>query len=92
MTNPKPPLPHRHSDHLSSGEACRHVFLWILLALASLLMVGFTAIVGDTTQRGESRRNHQTASGLPNPSEAWPILGVEVIRWLSPKSDKQVER
>lgn len=92
MITQKRPLRQRYSDDLSSTDAWRHVVIWILLAIASLLMVGFTILLGDMPQRGDLRRDHQNASGLLKLSEEMPGLGIDVTALLSLTSDKLMGR
>lgn len=84
--------PRRDSDHLPSAEARQHVVIGILLAVATLLLFGFTAVVHEMTQRGALRGVHQNASGsltLPNElaTRAFDVLGL-----VSLTSDKLVGR
>lgn len=69
-----------------------HALIWVLLAVAGLLLVGFTAVVNDITERGELRRLHQRSSGsLLLPEE--PKAGaVDAARLLSMTSERLMGR
>jgi len=92
MSIHKSPMPSRESDQLSSAEAWKHVIIWILLVVAALLLVGFTAVVDDMTQRGDLRRVHQSASGsLPLPDDL-SHPGIDLLGILSLTGHKLVGR
>jgi hypothetical protein len=73
-------------------SAWAHALIWVLLAVAGLLLVGFTAVVNDITERGELRRLHQRSSGsLLLPEE--PKAGaVDAARLLSMTSERLMGR
>ncbi len=75
-----------HDDATPPSEkipARTHVLIWVLVTLAALLLVGFTAVVNDITERGESRRVQQRASGAFTLPEDLQPGGVDVVRLLS---------
>ncbi len=87
---------HPGSRHISnqpvSGNTWSHALIWLLLALAALLLVGFTAVVNDITERGELRRVQQRSSGslvLPDDLQS---TGDSVVRLLSVTGEKLVAR
>ena len=92
MTTPQRPLAPRPSDQLSSADAWRHVFIWILLAIATVLIVGLTTVVDDTPQQGELRHAHKSVSGYLELSEELPRVGFDVLRLLALRSDTGVVR
>jgi hypothetical protein len=63
MHSRNPPSRHHRWLPDSWTDIWTHAVIWVLLVVASLLLVGFTAVVSDITQRGEMRRMHQRASG-----------------------------
>ena len=69
-----------------------HVLLWVLVTLAALLLVGFTAVVNDITERGESRRVQQRASGAFALPEDLQPGGVDVARLPSMSGGKWAQR
>ena len=69
-----------------------HVLIWVLVTLAALLLVGFTAVVNDITERGESRRVQQRASGAFTLPEDLQPGSVDVVRLLSMASGKLAQR
>ena len=76
-------LSQRNLTHAVRSGAWAHVLIWVLMTVAALLLVGFIAVVDDTTQRGELRHAQQRASGsliLPN---ELPARGVEVSDLLT---------
>ena len=69
-----------------------HVLIWVLVTLAALLLVVFTAVVDDITDRGELRRVQQRASGAFTLAEDLQPVGVDVIGMLSMASGKLTQR
>jgi len=66
--------------------------VWVLLVVAGLLLVGFTAVVDDITQRGELRRVQQREAGsLTLPSEL-QSGAIDARRLLSLTGDKLAGR
>jgi hypothetical protein len=63
-----------------------------LLVVAALLMVGFTAVVNDITERGELRRAQQRASGSFLPLDELQAHGMDVARLLSITGEKLAGR
>lgn len=74
-----------HANTRGNGT---HVLIWVLLAVAVFLLVGFTALVNDITQRGELRRVQQRDSGSLLVADDFQTDGVDVVRLLSMASDK----
>ncbi len=69
-----------------------HVLIWVLLAVAALLLVGFTVVVDDITQRGELRRVQQRGSGSWVLHDNLPIHDGDVVRVLSIAGEKLAGR
>lgn len=92
MNTRKSPLPRRDSTGLSSAQAWKHVAIWILLVVAGLLLLGFTAVIDDMTQRGELRRAHQNASGSLALPEELTSRVFDVLGLVSLTGDKLVGR
>ena len=92
MSTPQSPTARRTSDQLSPADAWRHVSIWMLLATATVLLVGFTALVDDSPQQGELRHAHKTAAGYLELSEELPRVGFDVMRLLEVRGDTVVER
>ena len=69
-----------------------HVLIWVLVTLAALLLVVFTAVVDDITDRGELRRVQQRATGAFTLAEDLQPGGVDVIGMLSMASGKLTQR
>lgn len=86
------PLTRNGTAHASQAPAWTHALGWILLVVAGLLLVGFTAVVDDITQRGELRRVHQRVSGALMLPDEMPTQGIDTMRLLSLTSDKLVGR
>jgi hypothetical protein len=66
--------------------------IWLLLVVAGLLLVGFTAVVNDITERGELRRLQQRSSGsllLPKEQKAG---AVDAARRISMTSERPMGR
>lgn len=62
--------PSHDSAHAPFAGTTSRALAWALLAVAVLLVAGFTTVVEGITQRGEMRRVHQRVSGsLVLPSE-----------------------
>lgn len=40
-----------------------HALIWLLVACAALVLMGFIAVLNDSTQRGEQRRVQQRTTG-----------------------------
>lgn len=92
MNTQKSPSPSRDFDDLSSAQAWRHVVIWILLVVAALLLLGFTAVVDEMTQRGELRRANQNALGYLMLPEELASRVSDVLGLASIASDKLVGR
>lgn len=69
-----------------------HVLIWVLVTLAALLLVGFTAVVDDITERGELRRVQQRATGAFTLPDDLQPGGVDVVRLLSMAGGKWAQR
>ena len=92
MNTDHPLSPRPQSSHAAASSIWAHALIWVLLAVAGLLLVGFTAVVDDITQRGELRRVEQRASGsLLVPAEL-RTPGVDVVRLLSMTGEKLTGR
>ncbi len=92
MNTPSNPAAQRNPTHVSWTGTWAHALTWVLLAVAGLLLVGFTAVVDDITQRGEQRRVQQRASGsllLPDELQA---RGVDVLGLVALTGEKLVGR
>lgn len=66
-------------------NALSHVLLWLLLAVAGLLLVGMMAVLEDIAQKGDMRHLHQRSSGtlmLPDEFKASDFM-------LSPEKPAQ---
>ena len=82
-------LPSRRTPHhLLWSSAWGHALLWALLTVTALLLVGFTAVVQDITQRGELPRLQQQMSSALTLPEELQALGVEGWRMLSIPGEK----
>ncbi len=79
----------RRDPTLAAGKNIwAHVLIWVLVTVAAVLLVGFTALMDDITQRGELRRLQQRVSGsLMLPDEPH-TFGVDVVRLLTMTGDK----
>ena len=75
-----------------SSSAWTHALIWALLAVAGLLLVGFTALVDDITERGELRRLQQRSSGTLLLPDELKARGVDVMRLVAMTSDKLAGR
>lgn len=86
-------LPHSRPKPGAESSIWTHALIWVLLAVAALLLVGFTAVVNDITERGELRRAQQRASGslLPSPSDL-QAHGLDLSRLLSMTGEKLAGR
>jgi hypothetical protein len=82
----------RSSAHTAWSSTWTHVLIWLLLAVAALLLVGFTAVVNDITERGEQRRVQQRLSGALLPSGEMQVHGVDTVRLLSMTGEKLARR
>ncbi len=81
-SRPQSPI---HADARGHGA---QVLIGVLLVVAVFLLIGFTALVNDITQRGELRRVQQRNSGSLLVADDFQSDGVDVVRWLSMTSDK----
>ena len=73
-------------------DAWSQALMWVLLAVAGLLLVGFVSVVEDITQRGEARRAQEhlsTTSALVGDSQ---IQSKKVARLLSAPGQLLAER
>ncbi|MBT9462748.1 hypothetical protein [Hydrogenophaga sp.] len=59
--NPNPDRP-RYCD-ADWFNFSAHALIWLLVACAALVLMGFIAVLNDSTQRGEQRRVQQRATG-----------------------------
>jgi hypothetical protein len=86
-------LPHSRPKQPAESSVWTHALIWALLVVAALLLVGFTAVVNDITERGELRRVQQSASGslLSSPDEM-QTRGVDVARLLTMTGEKLAGR
>jgi len=78
----------RHLAHAVWAGVRTQALFWALLLVASLLLVGFVAVVDDSTQRGELRRAHQRMSGSMMLPDELPTRGIDTMRLLSLTGDK----
>lgn len=85
-------LPPLRSTHSAQRSVWAHALIWVLLVVAAVLLVGFTALVKDITERGELRRVQQRASGSFPPLDELPTQGVDVARLLSITGEKLAGR
>jgi len=85
-------LPPRRPTHGGESSVWTHALIWVLLVVAALLLVGFTAVVSDITERGELRRAQQRASGSFLPLDELKKQGVDVARLLSMTGEKLAGR
>jgi hypothetical protein len=92
MTTHNRPFPREDVTPTEKVSPRTHVLIWVLVTLAALLLVGFTAVVDDITERGEMRRVQQRASGaFALPDDLQPG-GVDVFRLLSMAGGKLAQR
>lgn len=69
-----------------------HALIWGLLALAALLLVGFTAVVSDITERGELRRLQQRSAGSLLLPDELAARGIDVARLIAMTNDRLAGR
>ena len=69
-----------------------HALAWVLLLVAGLLLVGFTAVVDDITQRGELRREYQRSSGSLMLPDERQHQGIDADRLIALTSHKLMGR
>jgi hypothetical protein len=81
-------LPPRRPIQTAEGSVWTHALIWVLLVVAALLLVGFTAVVKDATERGELRRVQQRASGSFMPLDGLPTRSVDAARLMSMTGEK----
>lgn len=74
------------------ASVCTHALVWVLVLVAGLLLVGFTAVVDDATQRGELRRIYQRTSGLLKLPEELQNQDSYVMRLVTLTGHKLVGR
>lgn len=92
MNSPYPSTPRRRPANASWLGGWAQPLVWVLLVVAGLLLVGFTAVVDDITQRGELRRVQQREAGsLTLPSEL-QNGAIDARRLLSLTGDKLAGR
>jgi hypothetical protein len=84
--------PHSRPQQTAERSVWIHALIWVLLAVAALLLAGFTAVVKDITERGELRRAQQRASGSFLPLDELQAQGVDVARLLSITGEKLAGR
>lgn len=84
--------PDSRPKQTADSSVWTHALIWVLLAVAALLLVGFTAVVNDITERGELRRVQQRASGSFLPLDELQAQGVNVARLLSITGEKLAGR
>ena len=92
MNTHNPLLSDRDGAPTDKTDQWSHVLIWVLLAVAALLLVGFTVLVDDITQRGELRRVQQRESGSWVLQDNLPIPDVDVLRLLSITGEKLAGR
>lgn len=94
MNNDHRLLPDSRPKRAADSGVWTHALIWVLLVVAALLLVGFTAVVNDITERGELRRVQQRASGsfLPLDGDGLQPQGVDVARLISITGDKLAGR
>ena len=69
-----------------------HVLIWVLVTVAAMLLVGFTAVVDYITERGEMKRVQQRSSGAFSLAEDLQPNGVDVVQLLSMAGGKITQR
>lgn len=78
------PLPlSRPTQDAGRHDIWAHTLIWVLLAVAALLLVGFTALVDDITERGELRRAQQRLSGSFQSASELQTDGADMTHLLS---------
>ncbi len=85
-------LPDSRRKRAADRSVWTHALIWVLLAIAALLLGGFTAVVNDITERGELRRVQQRAAGSFLSLDALQAQGVDVARLLSIAGEKLAGR
>ena len=92
MNTNQPFLPPRRPTQTAEGSVWSHALIWVLLVVAALLLVGFTAVVKDITEQGELRRAQQRATGSFVPLDELQTQGVDMARLLHMTGQKLVGR
>lgn len=69
-----------------------HALIWLLLTVAALLLVAFTAVAQDITHRGEQRSVQQRLSGSLMLPDELQSPGVDFTRLLSITGEKLAGR
>ncbi len=69
-----------------------HALIWLLLTVAVLLLVAFTAVAEDITHRGERRSVQQRLSGSLMLPDKLQTPGVDFTRLLSITGEKLAGR
>ena len=77
MHTPGPLLTRRSASQIFLNSTWAYALIWLLVTVAALLLVGFTAVVQDTTQRGELRQMHERVSGSLLLPDELPARAVE---------------
>ncbi len=77
------PLPRSRPTQAAGRHVWAHALIWVLLAVAAVLLVGFIALVNDITERGELRHAQQRLSGSLHPTRAPHTHGVYMPHLLS---------
>lgn len=77
------PLPLSRPTPDAGRHIWAHTLIWVLLAVAALLLVGFTALVDDITERGELRRTQQRLSGSFQSASEPQTQSVDMANLLS---------
>lgn len=92
MNTPSPLLSRRSATHAFWRSAWAHTLIWMLVTVAALLLVGFTALVEDITQRGELRAVQQRASDSLLLPEEMQTRSMDVVRLLFMTGEKLAGR
>lgn len=87
MNNPSHFLSRRSAIHVFWRSNWSHALVWALVTVAALLLVGFTALVEDITQRGELRAVQQRASDTLLLPEEMQTRSMNVVRLLFMSSE-----
>jgi hypothetical protein len=86
------PLPLSRPTQDAGRHIWAHTLIWVLLAVAAVLLVGFIALVDDTTERGELRRAQQRLSGSFQSTSEPQTHGVDMAHLLSMAGKKLAGR
>ncbi len=80
------------TTHTTENRTWNHVLIWVLVTVAALLLVGFTSVVDNFTERGEQRRMHQRVSGSFMLPEEIQSSSADMVRLLSMTEEQQTTR